>query len=149
TAVPRPIRDGGSVVSGLEITNLGKVAQMNVSLRIDHQSVGNVEVELEHPDGTTIRLVPPTGNNGTNFGIGDCEPAGSRTLLSDGAAEPITAGSPPFVASFQPDQLLAAFGGKPVQGTWNLRVSDVAVGDTGTLLCWGTTIALQEEGYVC
>src|SRR5439155_806074 len=29
-AVPRPIPDGGSVVSGLEITNLGKVASMNV-----------------------------------------------------------------------------------------------------------------------
>src|SRR6185503_17450023 len=70
-AAPTPIPDGGSVVSGLEITDLGKVARVNVSLRIDHPWDGDVEVELEHPDGTTVRLIPPTGNSGTNFGAGN------------------------------------------------------------------------------
>src|SRR5207249_883656 len=117
SAVPRPIPDGGSVVSGLDITNLGKVARMNVSLRIDHQWDGDVEVELEHPDGTTVRLVPPTGNSGTNFGVGDCGSTGSHTLFSDDAPAPISAGSAPFVGSFRPDQALAAFNGKLVEGT--------------------------------
>ncbi len=147
--VPQSIPDGGSVISTLEITNIDKVAHIDVSLRIDHEWVGDVEAGLEHPDGTTVRLIPPTGNDGTNFGAGDCGPTGLRTLLSDSATEPITSGSAPFVGSFQPDQPLAALNGKPIQGTWSLGVSDVALQDTGTLLCWGMTVTRNEEGHVC
>src|SRR6266545_4690650 len=147
--VPQSIPDGGSVISTLEITNIDKVAHIDVSLRIDHEWVGDVEAGLEHPDGTMVRLIPPTGNDGTNFGAGDCGPTGLRTLLSDSATEPITSGSAPFVGSFQPDQPLAALNGKPIQGTWSLGVSDVALQDTGTLLCWGMTVTRNEEGHVC
>src|SRR6266511_1343970 len=84
--VPKPIPDGGSMVSALDIPNLYTIARVELSLRIDHQWDGDVHVDLEHPEGTRVRLIPVSGDSGENFGVGDCGPSGSRTRLSDDGA---------------------------------------------------------------
>jgi hypothetical protein len=48
-------------------------------------------------------------------------------------------GTAPFVGTFAPEKPLALFTGKPpstLNGTWKLRIADLAPGDTGTNHCW-------------
>ena len=70
------------------------------------------------------------GGSGDNF---------TDTVFDDEAATAIGAGSAPFTGSFRPEQPLSAFDGKPVDGTWKLRISDQAAQDIGTLNSWGIT----------
>jgi uncharacterized repeat protein (TIGR01451 family) len=147
--VPKAVPDEGFVVSSNFIGTAGRVIDADVSVRIDHTWYGDIEIELEHPDGTTVKLVRPTGNSGANFGSGDCTDVETHTRLDDQAGSSITAESPPFVGSFRPYQPLASLNGRSLEGVWKLRVWDVANDDTGTLLCWGTEVIYQQEGYVC
>lgn len=147
--VPKSIPDEGSVVSSNVINAIGRVVDADVSVRIDHTWHGDLDVELENPDGTTVKLVRPTGNSGENFGSGDCADVETHTRLDDQAASSIIAASPPFVGSFRPYQPLGGFNGRFLAGVWKLRISDVANDDTGTLLCWGMDVIYQQEGYVC
>jgi uncharacterized repeat protein (TIGR01451 family) len=147
--VPRAIPDLGLVVSSNFVGTTGRIIDLDVSVRIDHTWYGDVEIELEHPDGTAITLVRPTGNSGENFGSGVCGDVGTHTRLDDQAASPIITGTPPFIGSFRPYQPLSDLNGKPLEGVWKLRVSDVAADDTGTLLCWGIRAVVEQNGYVC
>ena len=57
-------------------------------------------------------------NSGDNF---------VDTVFSDSAATPLSAGAAPYTGTFKPQAgRLAAFAGKPVAGTWTLRVADLA-----------------------
>src|SRR5207245_531039 len=59
-------------------------------------------------------------------------------VFSDSAATPLSAGAAPYTGTFKPQGgRLAAFAGKPLAGTWTLRVADLAPNDTGTLSGWG------------
>ena len=147
--IPKAIPDEGSIVSSNFIGTIGRVMDADVSVRIDHTWHGDIEIQLEHPDGTTINLVRPTGDSGENFGSGDCADVATHTRLDDEAASSITAASPPFIGSFRPFQPLAGLNGKSLEGNWKLRVLDIANDDTGTLLCWGMDVLYEQEGYIC
>jgi len=64
----------------------------------------------------------------------DC--SGTFTEFRDDAATSIGSGAPPFAGSFQPDGTLSDFAGHQSNGTWKLRISDVAGGDTGVAGCF-------------
>ena len=57
-------------------------------------------------------------------------------VLDDAAAVPIQAqlsGAAPFSGTFSPDQPLATLNGESANGTWNLKVQDFFLGDTGSV----------------
>jgi hypothetical protein len=77
-----------------------------------------------------------TANSGDNF---------TGTVFDDEASVAIGAGSTaaPYTGSFRPqaDQL-SRFDGESQQGTWTLKVSDLAGADTGNLNAWGLDLAV-------
>ena len=135
--VPRAIPDDNSagVTSTLTIGNSGTIKDLDVNIsRITHPWVGDITIEISHPDGTTVRLAENPGgldNGGKNF---------VDTVFDDEAPLNISSGAAPYTGSFRPqNDQLSRFDGKNKLGTWTLRVRDLFEGDTGTLDGWGTS----------
>ena len=135
---PTPIPDNATVYSDLVVAEPGAplVADVNVFLRIDHTYDWDLTLALEHPDGSEVLLVNQRGGSGNHFGTGACGTA-VYTVLDQSAALAITNGRAPFTNSFRPEATLDAFNGKPLNGTWRLRMKDAFPLDPGTNLCWG------------
>jgi subtilisin-like proprotein convertase family protein len=122
------------VTSTLQVTNPGRIKDLNVRIdAITHPFVGDLRIDVIGPDGTTVTLAEHPGgpdNGGRNL-VG--------TVFSDQATTNISAASAPYTGTFRPqNDQLSRFDGKPRQGTWKLRVRDLAQGATGTLGGWGT-----------
>jgi len=82
-----------------------------VRVKITHPYIGDLEVALIGPDGTTVLLHNRTG----------------------GATQNLSTVYPDLTA---PAQSLSVFNGKPANGAWTLRVRDLDALDTGTLNSW-------------
>jgi uncharacterized repeat protein (TIGR01451 family) len=151
-----PIPDQGQTNSFILVTNVDfAITKMAVSVHINHPFDADLVLQLVSPDGVTNTLSRNRGANGLNYGLA-CSPDASRTTFDDGATQPISAGTPPFLGSYQPDTPLAIFSGKSgtnVNGPWQLVVSDTAAGDVGTLQCWSLlltpTICSTNGGGEC
>jgi subtilisin-like proprotein convertase family protein len=124
------------------------VTEINVHLRINHTYDRDLVLALEHPDGTEVLLVRRRGRSGDHFGTGECGEA-VYTVLDQGAAQSITNGTAPFAGTYRPEGTLGAFTGKPLNGIWRLRMSDVESGDAGTNLCWGIQAVYEQRSYEC
>jgi subtilisin-like proprotein convertase family protein len=118
--------------STIDVTGAGKVFDLNVELDITHTYDGQLTATLLAPDGTPVVLFSNVGGSGDNF---------TATGFDEAAATPITAGSPPFDGTFQPQGSLAAFNDLDAAGTWTLEISDNAKGETGTLNSWSIEVA--------
>ena len=104
-----PDNDRAGVRSELAVPTGGPVTSAVLEVDITHSYVGDLEVTLVHPDGTTAKLHRRSGGSADNL---------VRSYTSDGGG-PMT----PFV-------------GKPAAGTWALQVADLAGLDVGKLNRW-------------
>ncbi|MEO6326127.1 MAG: carboxypeptidase regulatory-like domain-containing protein [Thermoanaerobaculia bacterium] len=129
------------------VPNVGPVTDVNVSVRLNHTFVGDLKIDLVHPDNTIVNLVNHRGGGASNFGTGANDCAGTPTKFDDQAATAITAGTPPWAGTFRSEALLAAMNGKPSAGIWKLRVVDNASADTGTVGC--VTIEINKVFICC
>ncbi len=130
--VPVDIPDEGTVESTLEVDEPGLILDLDVRIdELRHTFDGDLEIEIEGPDGTTVTLVDRQGGNGDDF---------IDTVFDDEASDPISAGSAPFSGNYQPEEALSAFDGKLQQGTYTLRIFDQEAQDEGTLEAWGIDI---------
>jgi len=126
------VNDDLVIASGVDLTDL------DVSVRINHTWVGDLVVRLTHvQSGTSVDLIDRPGFTGSGFG---CSGDNIDAVLDDAAAQPVEtqcAGSVPTIAgTFRPNQVLSAFNGVSLAGTWRLNVSDRAGSDTGSLVRW-------------
>jgi uncharacterized repeat protein (TIGR01451 family) len=137
------------VASHLTVDAPGQIVDLIVRIRIDHPWAGDLQLELEHPDGTRVLLVPSSPNSGANFGLGTCPNDVQWTELSDSAPTTVLSATAPFTGTYRPAEPLALLHGKPTAGPWQLRLSDHGPGDQGQLLCWQLEISYEESGYVC
>ncbi len=129
--MPKAIPDDGAVESTLALAGGAKIVDVNATVgQITHTFDSDLVISLIGPDATTVVLANRAGGSGDNF---------TSTVFDDQAATAISSGAAPFTGSFRPQEPLSAFVGKPVAGTWTLRVADVAAEDTGTLSAWGLT----------
>ena len=133
-ASPVAIPDGNAAWTTIPLTisDGGTVQDLKVQLtQITHPWVSELEVALQAPDGTTVMLADNTGMSGQNF---------SGTILDDDAEASIqsaTTARAPFSGRWRPAQPLSALDGKPLAGTWKLRVRDLgATPDFGTVTSW-------------
>ncbi len=125
-----PISDNGVTTSNIAVASSFTISDLNVLVNIDHTRDGELLVELVHDDGvtqTTVTLIDQRGGDGDNF---------RNTILDDQALVNIGQGSAPFPGSYLPEQPLSAFNGQDAQGTWTLRITDLASGQVGTLRNW-------------
>ncbi len=110
-----PDGDPVGVETGLELRNSGTVGGVEVSVNIAHTWIGDLEVALVHPDGTSVLLHNMTG----------------------GSADNIVTTYPTLTP---PAESLGAFIGKPIAGEWKLRVADHYQLDTGVIRSWSLTV---------
>ena len=140
----------------IAVTNItSAINKVTVSLYLTHTFDADLFLELISPDGTRVVLSDHNGGSGNNYGA-SCSPEIFRTTFDDAAFSPITAGAPPFVGSFRPEEFLSTFVGRfgtnVVNGNWRLRVVDDAGLDIGTLHCWSlfiTAAQCEDGGGTC
>ncbi len=123
-AISIPDNDPTGISVPIVVADAKQVLDLNVRLNVAHANVGDLEVVLTGPTGTSIPLVLRRGGAGDNF---------VNTVLDDEAATSISAGTAPFTGSFRPEQPLSAFDGTFADGTWTLTVSDRVALTSGTL----------------
>ena len=150
TDTPVAIPDLGTGISSLPVSLPGNpiLQSLTASVRISHTTIGDVRLFLQHPDGTEIRLSDNEGDDFPDMGAGDCR-SGQFTVFSDSATFAISDGVAPFLGAFQPEDPLDTFRGKPANGTWKLRATDVYLHDFGTLQCWSLTLQTRTFSALC
>lgn len=140
TEVPVTISTQGNitVTSTLTVSGGGFVDDINiVNLNIQHTWVGDLQVQITSPSGTSVALfsTPGDGNcSGNDLQLSFDDEATLDYATFDQTCNPT---APAIQGSYQPLSPLNAFDGEPITGVWTLSVTDVASQDGGALLSWG------------
>jgi hypothetical protein len=152
--VPIPIPDGAGqatqlVRSAIKVKGLnprGKIKDVNVGVRAQHQSARDLEFYLATPRGV-INLSHDVGGTGNNYGAGPESCAGILTVFDSNTPTRIdTLGlEAPFAGTFAPMESLGLLNGlgdkKATNASWSLLgEDDDNTSPAGTLLCWTLTI---------
>jgi subtilisin-like proprotein convertase family protein len=121
-----------------EVANVGTVLDADLQLAIRHTWLQDLAVGLVDPTGREVQLIYRIGSYRDNY---------QDTYLDDEASLVVgSAGtSAPYAGSYRPaENPLSSFDGVWGTGTWQLRVYDVALIDSGWLYApgeqtpWGT-----------
>lgn len=114
--------DGGVCSSDPFATDVG----------LQHTFVGDLDVRLRSPAGTSVRLVNrPREGFGDNNGNHLCQ-----IIFDDAASAPLADAASllaPFSGAFLPAEPLRRFNGEPANGTWQLQLIDPVSPDSGVL----------------
>ena len=150
--VPKPMPDLTTTYSTLTINETGSntIRNLRVQVRLNHTYDRDLTLALQHPDGSEVILASRRGGSGDNYGSG----AGScgtvtYTVFDQSAATAIRNGTAPFAGSYRPEGSLATFNGKPLNGTWRLRILDGFANNAGTALCWGVRATYEQSTLDC
>ncbi|MFE1747262.1 S8 family serine peptidase [Coleofasciculus sp. H7-2] len=113
--VPIPDYNSQGVTSAINATNASPLRDIQVSVNIQHEFLGDIEVSLRSPNGITVLLQGRT--------------LGSTTQLQ-------------ATYTLQNTPALKQLLNKPAAGVWQLWVVDYAQMDTGTLNSWELTLGV-------
>ncbi len=116
---------GAPLISTIFVEDDITIQDLKVSLNINHSWNGDLNIRLEHPNGSQIVLWNRTCNNG----------ASGINVLFDQTASSIVCSSPTSGA-FKPIGNLNNLNGLSAQGEWKLIITDNWNGDTGSLNSW-------------
>jgi subtilisin family serine protease len=116
TAVAIPDGDPQGVISAIAIGEAGTVREIQVTVAVDHEFLGDLELYLRSPSGQTLLLQNRT--------------LGARTQLR---ATYTSATTPTLQKVLE----------RSARGTWELWGIDSVKGDTGTLRSWELRLGLQ------
>ncbi|MFN0188117.1 MAG: proprotein convertase P-domain-containing protein, partial [Bacteroidia bacterium] len=135
TVVPIPDYPAAGVTSSINVSNINPTtlnsnSVVSVRINLTHTYDGDLLVQLISPSQNTINLSNRRGGSGDNF---------NNTLFTSTAALSISQGSAPFSGSYRPDGAFSSLTGN-VNGTWVLKVTDLAGTDIGTINSWTLTI---------
>lgn len=145
--LPLRIPDLTAVEATQRLATAGErvLEDLRVALRVDHTTVGDLEIHLIHPDATEVALALHRGGDHPGLGTGEC-PRAVRTEYADDAAVPVRSGSVPFAGAYRPEEPLATLRGRGLAGDWRLRLADTYDDDFGILRCWSlTTVSRAVE----
>ena len=119
TVLSIPDNTTTGVTSSLSVTGgtatTCTIASITVDVNITHTYIGDLDVTLTSPSGTAVLLHGSTGGTADNL-VGT------------------------YPTTLTPVDLLSAFVGEPVSGSWRMQVVDGAATDVGTLNSWGIHI---------
>jgi subtilisin family serine protease/subtilisin-like proprotein convertase family protein len=115
TGMAIPDNDTDGVISAIQIGDDGTLRDIQVTVAITHSYLGDVEISLTSPQGNSVLLQGRT--------------LGRKTSLQT-------------TYTLQTTPALRRFLNQPVQGRWQLTVTDWAVGDTGTLNSWQLNLGI-------
>jgi len=111
------------------------LTDLDVTLDISHGWIGELDISLTSPAGTTVQLSSFNGGSGANF---------TGTVLDDEATTALWEGFPPYTGAYQPDGDLSDFDGEDPDGTWTLFISNIGP-DPGTLTGWSLLMTAGDD----
>ncbi len=116
------------VTNGLPVTQDNNYGLFEVTVNLNHNQTNNIELELESPAGTLIKLSKNNGN-GSNF---------TNTKFRLYASQSIRFANSPFNKSYMPyDNMRNLYDGQNPNGVWKLHyIDNVINGIVGTLSNW-------------
>ncbi|MFN7118505.1 MAG: T9SS type A sorting domain-containing protein [Saprospiraceae bacterium] len=144
--VPLEISDliASTVTSTVNIGLAGAIVDVRVNnLDLTHSWMGDIQVSLATPAGTSVRLFDRPGVPGDQFG---CEGEDVEVSFSDSA--PNTAEQlentcnerPAIQGNYRPLDPFALLAGERAAGNWKLTVEDFAPEDGGMLNSWSLEV---------
>ncbi len=113
-------------VNNIDPLTINSNTVVSVQLNITHTYDGDLQIQLIAPSGNAINLSNRRGGSGNNF---------NNTIFIASASLAISQGSAPFAGSYRPDGPFTSLTGNS-NGTWTLKVMDLAGTDVGTLNSW-------------
>lgn len=114
------------------VTGTGTVADVNVTVALQHPSVRDILMAIRHPDGTVIFLWSNQCGSQDNFNI----------TFNDGS--PAVVCAEPTTGTYAPSSALSALNGKGVAGTWSLMIADGYAGNTGQVTSWNLEVCSEQ-----
>lgn len=135
---PVSIPDYGTIISQIEVSGIGQVHNLTVSINVSHTYTGDLRITLVSPSGKRVMLVSNAGGSGDDF---------RDTVFDDSAAKSILEGAAPFAGSFRPQDSLGLLRGERADGLWTLEITDTMPWDAGKLNGWSLTFT-YDEPYV-
>jgi subtilisin-like proprotein convertase family protein len=124
TDLPLPITDNSTTTSYIVINDAYCIGDVDIELDLLHTFLGDLEIDVTSPEGTTVRLHDRTGGSSDDLHMYYDEEGGD---LPDGPG------------------MLSDWEGEIVTGTWTMIVSDNAGADQGSLEHWALKIASSGE----
>jgi subtilisin-like proprotein convertase family protein len=132
TAIAIPGDSKITVESRMQVSGISSpIRDVNVTMDLDHSWTNDLRIVLEAPDGTRVKLVEREGGSGNNF---------RNTTFDDAANRSIVGAEAPFSGTFQPEESLSLLDNREANGSWTLRVEDMARQDGGSLNSWQLSI---------
>ncbi|MEB3829160.1 proprotein convertase P-domain-containing protein [Phormidium sp. CCY1219] len=123
------IPDMDNLRSTLDIGDASTIVDVNLQLSLAHDRTQDLEVFLEHPQGTRVQLFSNLGNKTL-----------TDITLDDEGELPIAAAGNPNVQIFRPEGNLSEFEGLPLGGLWTLEIRDTRNQKTGILNSWSMVV---------
>ncbi len=129
-----PIIDNGTTTNVINIVPSIAISDVNVTLDISHQFLGNLTISLTSPFGTTVIL-----NNAS---------CGSENIINltydDEAGSNFDCNATTTLA--RPTGSLSDFDSEDSAGNWTLTIIDSELGFTGTLNSWSLELCQSVPG---
>jgi len=116
-----PDNDPAGISDTVNVAEDGKIKDLKVEIDLKHTYVGDLNVALVAPDGTEV-LLHKRGGRGRDDIVGTYGEGGDLTS----------------------HDRLDAFKGKDMKGDWQLKVTDLAGRDVGSLVSWGLSIEADD-----
>jgi gliding motility-associated-like protein len=102
---------------------------VSVCVDITTDFASDVAIYLQSPNGDLLELSSNNGGGQDNY---------TQTCFTPTATTPIQMGTPPFTGEFSPEGNWNALNGSPINGEWNLLVSDGFAPNVFSTLNWWT-----------
>ncbi|MFK5957464.1 MAG: M12 family metallo-peptidase [Lutibacter sp.] len=115
------------VSSIINVTENKSITDVNVTVNIPHEYVGDLTLTLTSPQGTSVILAANVGDSGINY---------TNTVFDDESETSINSGIAPFTGVFSPQGNLANFNSEESFGNWTLKVVDSGPADVGQIDSW-------------
>ncbi len=145
-----PDNNLGGISDTITISDGRAVVDLDLRLEITHSWVGDLLIQLSHPDtATSITVIDRPGYPANKDGCGQND---IQAILDDELTLPVEkrcSANPAAIAGiFRPEQALAGFDGQLAAGTWILSVADRSVNDSGKLRNWCLRITLGDPSQI-
>ena len=131
--------DSGTVTtSTITMSTSGAIADINIAMDLNHGDFAELEIDITSPSGTTVRLQDPsqfTTARGNSAAVVFDDEGNWASVEAAPAADMMVI----------PYELLEAFDGEELSGTWTLTVTDTVDSTSGTLESWA--VDAFPEGY--
>jgi len=135
TPIDIPDNSFSGAISVINIVDNKSISDVNVTVNVPHEWVGDITLRLISPLGTNVLLSANNGGEGLNY---------TNTIFDNDAELAISSGVAPFTGVFRPQGDLSILIGEESYGEWILKAIDGGPEDLGSIESWSIEICGVE-----